>query len=799
MIEGDQIGTNAAGTASLGNKYGVTIDYAPDNTIGGTAVGAGNLISGNDFLGISIFGDTATGNLIAGNQIGVNAASTGPLSNDVGVDINAPNNTVGGTIAAAANLISGNSDYGVLLQNAGEDPQGQGNFVEGNLIGTNADGTSAIGNGFGVYVLSGGHNMVGGTSPSAGNVISGNMYRGIYIVGPDATGNMVEGNRIGTNAAGTAALGSNSGVFIEGGASGNTIGGTAPGAGNLISGNTVARGSYPNPAGVEIIGDTTSGNLVEGNLIGTNFDGTAALPNGESSSGGVVISGGATNNTIGGTATGARNVISGNTGAGVSIDIDQGDGTADNVVEGNVIGTNAAGTAPLPNSIGVELESPGNLVGGTTAGASNLLSGNTSYGVFISGVNATGNLIEGNLIGTDVAGTSRLSNGVGVGVVEAPGNAIGGTAPEAGNVISGNTGDGLFIYGVLATGKLAAGNLIGTDVTGNIGLANSIGVLIDSAPGNTVGGTIAGAANVISGNTVDGLYLINSPATDNLVEGNLIGTNAAGTAKVGNNVGVLVGSAGNTIGGSAAGAGNLISGNLFDGVEVYVAGNLFAGNRMGTDAAGVLPLGNNGAGISISSGDNTIGGTVPGAGNLISGNAVCGIYIALATAMGNLIEGNLIGIDVTGTNVLENIGHGIIVVSNASANTIGGTVAGARNLISGNAGSGIDIDGAPGNTVVGNDIGTSPNGLGDLGNLGHGVQIINATGNTIGGTTAAARNVISGNDDGGVLIYGGGAQRQSGRWQRYRPRFRRRHRGGQRRIGRERLRRWRRRRRGREQ
>ncbi len=363
LIEGNRIGSNAAGTAALGNNYGVRIEPSPDNTIGGTAAGAGNLISGNNYGGILVSGSTATGNLIEGNQFGVNAAGTTLLNSaefGAGVQVSSFGNTIGGTAPGAANLIAD----GLELGNAEgvENPQGEGNLVEGNFIGTDATGNVAI-PGSGGIVIDGTSNTIGGTISGAGNIIAGYTYYGITIEQLESTDNLIEGNRIGTNADGTVALGGNCGVAIVSGATDNTIGGTAPGAGNLISGNTVARGYYPNPAGVEIVGDTTSGNLVEGNLIGTSFDGTAAVPNGAWSSsgsfGGVVISGGANNNTIGGTAAGTRNVISGNVGAGVSIDIDQGDGTADNVVEGNVIGTNAAGTAALPNSVGVELRVAG--------------------------------------------------------------------------------------------------------------------------------------------------------------------------------------------------------------------------------------------------------------------------------------------------------------------------------------------------------------------------------------------------------------------------------------------------------
>ena len=165
--------------------------------------------------------------------------------------------------------------------------------------------------------------------------------RGLAIGGFSGTGillqtggnNQIAGNYLGTNAAGMAALGNTLGVHLLAGASNNTIGGTVPGDGNLISGNAT---------GIEIHGGASS-NRVQGNTIGLNATGTAALGN---SSSGIVIhnSGGpATNNTIGGTVAVARNVISGNVDGVVIL----GSGTMGNQVQGNYIGTNTAGTAAV--------------------------------------------------------------------------------------------------------------------------------------------------------------------------------------------------------------------------------------------------------------------------------------------------------------------------------------------------------------------------------------------------------------------------------------------------------------------
>ena len=111
------------------------------------------------------------------------------------------------------------------------------------------------------------------------------------------------------------------------------------------------------------------------------------------------------------------------------------------------------------------------------------------------------------------------------------------------------------------TGNLLAGNFIGTDATGTAAIANNVGLEISQSSDNTVGGTASGAGNVISGNTTDGI-LIQSGFLNTLVAGNQIGTNASGTAALGNGVGVYLETTdGNTIGGTAPGSVNVISGN----------------------------------------------------------------------------------------------------------------------------------------------------------------------------------------------------------------------------------------------
>lgn len=246
----------------------------------------------------------------------------------------------------------------------------------------------------------------------------------------------------------------------------------------------------------------------------------------------------------------------------------------DNIAEGNFIGTNVSGTAALPNGDdGVSVKGSNNLIGGITADARNVISGSGDRGIAI-GAGVTLNRIQGNLIGTDASGTVSLGNvNAGVSMFGASNNTIGGAATGARNVISGNDAAGIVLFGD-ASGNIIEGNYIGTDVTGTIGLGNADdGVFIDESPNNTVGGAGAGQGNVISGNNDDGIFIRGAASTSNIIQGNLIGTQADGMSPLGNREdGIDFSSAfpasDNTIGGSSSGEGNVIAFNGARGVFV---------------------------------------------------------------------------------------------------------------------------------------------------------------------------------------------------------------------------------------
>jgi titin len=444
------------------------------------------------------------------------------------------------------------------------------------------------------------------------------------------------------------------------------------------------------------------------------------------------------------------------------------------LIAGNFIGTDATGTMAAANGVGVEISngSHNNTIGGTVAGARNVISGNTT-GIFISGSNTSGNVVQGNYIGTDVTGGAALGNrSDGVDLVGgATDNTVGGAVPAARNVISGNLTEGALLSGFGSNALL--GNYIGISAAGGAGVPNRSGgvKLANGARGNTIGGTVAGAGNVISGNDGDGILLNDAPA--NQVLGNLIGTNAAGTAALPNGRGIkLINFAtDNLIGGTTPGARNVISGNAVDGILIIsdpaqapgtAGGNQVIHNFIGTNAAGSAAVPNHGNGVDIISDFNgqAAGNTI--SGNVISGNGVSGVRIfggASTRRIGstrNVVVGNFIGTDAGGNFAIGNH-FGVVIGGMASRNTIGGTSATARNIISGNSGTGILINGTGtiSNVVAGNRIGTDLTGTDALPNGLHGVGIYNgASGNTIGGTSAGTANRIAFNRGAGVVVVG---------------------------------------------
>jgi len=624
---------------------------------------------------------------------------------------------------------------------------------------------------------------------SSYNIIQGLIIRyfsrGIYIQGvisaarnnrigllPGATGDGSEGNNLNNNSTGVSIYGQSAfknsvagnhftlnswhGVSIANGAHDNLIG--------TLTGTGVEQGWnwFYNNGGLSVNLSGVHDNHITGNLIGTSLDGNSPLGN----SSGIKISN-SSNNIIGiaPSGEGNLNLISGNTYDGIKIEGSSdhgtnGDGTADaiegnlisgnndhgikinntnsikNVIAGNYIGTNFDATAPIGNGgAGIMVGGDLNLIGTNGDGVSdsleaNVISGNNNVGIFLASFNC---IVSGNYIGVDKTGMTAIGNlldGITINPLSSN-NRIGtngdGVADAAErNIISGN---GLAISGNAGIGidgdnNVVAGNFIGTDATGNTGLGNmQDGIQLSiSATGNLIGTDGDGTAdylegNLISGNGRIGVWLLGTHL--NTVAGNLIGTNISGTSAIPNMhavnslygaVFLTAGASGNIIGTNSDGSndsaeGNLISGNAQRGIGIKGASthfNIVAGNIIGTDISGSSALGN-AVGIEISEdaylnqiGTDEDGNSDIAERNLVSGNYSDGIYVRGSQ---NLIAGNFIGTDISGTADLGNGKHGISIADTSTQNTIGGSIQKA-NLIAFNTRAGVIVKGMDADTTL---------------------------------------------------------------------------------------------------
>jgi hypothetical protein len=602
--------------------------------------------------------------LAVGNDADLRIVLTNGRNATVGLELAGGNSTIQGL------AINGFAEAKVKITS-------QLNSIQGNFIGTSVDGLFGFGPGHGVEVW-GTLNGIGGLTPAARNLISGNFdgspnWDGVLLRSPD---NYVQGNYIGTNRHGISPVPNGVGVEIR--ADDNVIGGSHSAAGNVISGNDVA--------GVSIEGFpfAISGTILRRNLIGIDAQGGFAVGNGI----GVIVDSYGTETVIGGYSEGERNVISGNRGDGVWIA-----GSRTELIS-NYIGTNAAGTLAVGNGDdGVHLDNASqNLLSGPVYPpdlnplTGNVISGNSGHGVHIAGREGSGNEVYRNRIGSNATGTAALPNGLdGVHISNSPGNRIGKPAVKGyygyahfGNKISSNSGDGVEISGAEAIGNRVQANYIGSNA------AYGVHVNLGSS-GTTIGGLDAG--NVIVRHPYAGIAI--DDASLNVIQGNYIGiTGKQGGSGDGNEEGVLITglSSGNVIGGakivgSTSSKGNVIAGNRSHGVSIFgtsemPSANLVHGNFIGTKASGAA-LGNGGHGVLIfNSPDNEVGAPRKAGsgwfdipvfyGNTIAHNALDGVAVDDLVfgghSIGNLISSNSIhsndglGIDLWDNGVSQNDG-----------------------------------------------------------------------------------------------------------------------------------------------
>lgn len=423
-IYGNVIGINDRDIFA-GNDVGIFVGVARDTQIGSGSFGEHNFISGSFFDGVVIT-KYATETRVRGNFIGTDFTGTTIHPNRDGIQV------AGNGSEISKNVISGNNSYGIAVTRyLQDDPIPSGNLIENNRIGIKGDGTILIPNDESGIQLDGTNNTV------IRNVISGNTRYGIEVL---RDSNIIRDNKIGTNNEGDSARANGeAGIALL--SSSNVIDMNVI-SGNVNAGIVILRES-------QISSSPPMNNSVTGNLIGTNAAGTVAIPNTAS---GIIMADGANNNTIGGTASNARNIISGNAYDGILVQIGLAAGAVpptQNKIQGNYIGTNIDGTAALPNGRnGILLSgATSTLIGGITTAipsARNVISGNGSNGIsLIDG--ATQTRISGNYIGTKSDGATALGNterGIRVGV-STSNTMIGGPEQNAGNTIAYNGANGI--------------------------------------------------------------------------------------------------------------------------------------------------------------------------------------------------------------------------------------------------------------------------------------------------------------------------------------------------------------------
>lgn len=419
-----------------------------------------------------------------------------------------------------------------------------------------------------------------------------------------------------------------------------------------------------------------------------------------------------------------------------------------------VINASAAGS----DSDGMVITSGGNNVslvtiaaaprdGFRVSGAGNVLFGVTArsngrHGVLIGG--GSGNQVQYSSIGVATGADASCSvgnTGSGVYIGNAATNAV-----VAGSAIACNGGDGVTIDG--ASGSVLYTNHIGLSSAG-VALPNGYGVAIfGAATGNQVGPGPAGEANFIGGNTNAGVYVVGAGTTGNTVLGNVIGLKPGGVAAVANGgpgVEIASGASGNAV------RSNVISGNARQGVLVDgVANTIIAGNRIGTDGPGSAAVPNGAEGVVVQSGarGTSVGGASIADRNLISGNKNAGVVIRDASTSDNVVEGNNIGLDASGTGKIPN-GQAGVAIFEGSNNRVGGDGAAILQYISGNTREGVYIENAPG-TKIGRStsIGTGFNTSVALGNTREGVLISGSTG------VVARPGLVAGNGMAGMALAG---------------------------------------------
>jgi parallel beta-helix repeat protein len=736
-IVGNHLGTNPAGTAASANGVGVIITGTTNKRIGGTLPGERNIISGNSVDGIQIFGATTLGNLVQGNYIGLDVTGLVDLGNGAqGVSIwnQSDNNTVEG------NVISGNNN-GIAINDEGT----TGNVVRGNLIGTDKDGGGpGVGNTMRGVTFDAGctGNRVGGTAAGDGNTIAYNGSEGVWI-NPTVSGITILGNSIF----------SNTGMGIDQSGNGfpelNDTGDLDAG-GNALQNHPALSAAMTDGAGTANFAGSlhsAANTWYRVELFASSVTDATGYGEGERYLG----------------TTNVQTNGSGNATIGASMATVNALNALDFVTATATVCTDGAACTTYGDSseFGGAIVAVGTLlvtttddtVGGNTASVPALIAAPGGDGRISlrEAITAANNTPGADTVGFGIPLTDTrhyyYQNNAGPGLGPEALTTLADWSTPSSPVIAFDPdhpfGQPRSWYRIQPTSALPViVSPLVLDGSRANPLSNEVGPLveIDGTSGSTTTLDLQAGS---SGSTIRGLVINRAPppsgnailvrSSNNVIAGNYLGTNAAGTAPgSGNGVGVRISGGAsaandNRVGGATAADRNVLSANNLDGVMISggvggAANNVVQGNYIGLDVTGTQDLGNANQGIAVfgtSNTNNVIGGTAPGAGNVISGNGGDGVGIEAAGATGTLVQANRIGTNAAGTAGVPNTGSGVRMHLSTSNNTVGGTAANAGNLIAynnpgntvGDGGVELRTDAGTGNSILGNSI-HSNGGLG---------------------------------------------------------------------------------------
>ena len=675
-INGNFIGTDSTGTADLGNGgLGVSdASSSSGNTIGGAAPALRNIISGNDSQGINLSGDS---NNVLGNYVGTDATGTADLGNlRGGIVVGGATNTIGGAASGAGNVISGNDGHGVdIAAGTANGTIVGGNFIGTDAGGA----APLKNNGTGVFISAGANSVIGGAAPNTiafngldgvavlslsgaghsirGNSIFSNGGLGINLQPSPELAGTVTPNDPGDGDSGPNALQNFpviTAVSVTRGIT--TVAGTLNSTPSTFAPLSFAIDIYANTA-TDATGFGEGQTYLGSTTVTTNPSGNAAFSFS--------------------TPTALSNVFFTATATPANSTPNTSEFSAAQEIPGSVVNTTADVVAADGLTSFREAINYSNATSGAQTISFNIPgSGVQSIAVTSALPTISGPVV---IDGYTQPGASASTLGADFGtnatlLIELNGAAAGAgvnglTLNGSGSIVRGLVidrfaGDGINSSGI--SGSAIEGNFIGTNAFGTAALGNGgNGIFLDQSFNNTIGGTTPAARNLIAGNSSAGVRIEGQVTDNNIVAGNLIGTNAAGNAILGTELtGVALGNiaSGNIIGGTTAAARNVIAGSSGHGITLNgVNGNTIQGNYIGTDVTGTLALGNSGSGIFIStSGNNVIGSATPGAGNLIANNGLDGIALATDAFNANAIRGNRIfgngdlGIDLRNDGVTAN-------------------------------------------------------------------------------------------------------------------------------------------------